>query len=174
MSIAVVQTGSESPPVEPGADAARGSLLDRLRRQTERQQAERTLDVEIGGEFDPPLVARYGVLPVHELERFGEMADEHASRVEFALDVMARSNTAVLAYDDEGHLVELADERGAVTFGHRLAVLLGMPIPPGEDNMQPHEVIRLLFGGNGIALSTHGGRLLQWMQDPGAIDPGEA
>jgi hypothetical protein len=161
---------------ELGHDAPPSALLSRLRKQATAQQRERHIDLEIGGEFDPPLVARYGVMPVHELERYSELAaDPRSSRIEVGIDIMARSNVALFARDAE-RLVELVDERGSVTFGHRLAQLLELPIPPGEERMPPRDVIVHLFGGNGLALSTHGGQLLTWMQDPskGETTPGEA
>ena len=169
MSIDVVQADNG----QGTSDVARSSLLERLRQQSAAQQRERSIDLEIGGAFEPPLVARYGVLPVHELERMSEQIDErHPDRVGYALEVMARSNRAILARDGD-ELVELCDERGTITFGHRLAVLLGLPIPPDEDSLPPREVIVMLFGGNALALSTHGGQLIQWM-NAGGPQPGEA
>jgi hypothetical protein len=172
----VAANGDLEPAHELGDDAPPSSLIARLRKQAAQQQRERHIDLEIGGTFDPPLVARYGVMPVHELERYSELAtDPRSSTTEVGIDIMARTNRALFARDGE-RLVELRDELGAITYGHRLAVLLELPIPPGEDNMAPRDVIVGLFGGNGLALSTHGGRLLSWMQNPteGETTPGEA
>jgi hypothetical protein len=152
------------------------SLIARLRKQAAEQRAERHIDLEIGGTFEPPLVARYGVMPVHELERYSELAtDPRSSTTEVGIDIMARTNVALFARDDD-RLVELRDELGTITYGHRLAQLLELPIPPGEDDVSPRDVIVGLFGGNGLAISTHGGQLLSWMQNPGKGEatPGEA
>lgn len=170
MSIAVVAAGEQH---EREPNGARSSLLERLRKQSAAQQRERTIELDIGGAFDPPLVARYGVLPMHELETITEQIDErHPDRVGYALEVMARCNRAILARDGD-ELVELTDERGTITYGHRLALLLDLPVPPGEDNLPPREVIVALFGGNAVALSAHGGQLLQWM-NTGGPQAGEA
>jgi hypothetical protein len=156
-------------------DAPKSALITRLRKQAVAQRRERHIELEIGGAFDPPLVARYGVLPVHELDRYGEQVnDARSSNMEVGIDIMVRTNLAVLARDGD-ELVELEDDMGSVTFGHRLALLLELPLPPGELDMPPRDVIVALFGGNGIALSAHGGQLLEWMRNPtDESSPGEA
>jgi hypothetical protein len=164
--ISVVPEGDPSLEAPPPVDAAPDSLLARLRQQAARQREERHIELEIGGWFEPPLIARYGVLPVHELERMNQNIDtQRPDIVGYGLEVMARSNSAILARDGE-RLIELRDERGAVTFG--------LPIPPDEDNLSPREVIVAVFGGNALALNAHGGSLIQWMQNPGGQQPGEA
>jgi hypothetical protein len=169
--IRVVPAGIEDE--QPAADdAAAGSVLARLRAQTARQAQERTVDVEIGGAFQPPIVARYGVLPVHELERYGELAGG-TSNVELIIDMLARTCQALLTSDGE-RLIELRDELGPVTYGHRLAVMLGMAIPPGMDELPPREAILQLFGHNGFALASHASDVVTWMQNPGGPAPGEA
>jgi len=154
-------------------DPAPGSVLARLRRQTELQQRDRTVDVEIGGAFDPPIIARYGVLPARELDRYAELVGG-TSNLELVLDMLTRTCRALLSADEDGELVELRDELGPMTYGHRLAVALAMPIPPGEDDLPGRDVLLILFGGNGFAVAEHAGRVVSWMQNPGGPAPGES
>jgi hypothetical protein len=159
--------------VQPYEDAVPvGSVLARLRAQAAEQAKDRTVDVAIAGAFDPPIMARYGVLPTEELERYSELAGG-TSNLSLVLDMLSRT-LRCLVTEDGGREVELRDELGTVTYGHRLAVLLGMPIPPGETEMPPRDVILQLFGGNAFALAAHASEVVSWMQNPGGPSPGES
>lgn len=153
-------------------DAPPDSVLARLRRQSAQQAADRTVDVEIGGCFDPPIIARYGVLPPAELDRYAELVGS-TSNLELVLDMLARTIRSLHTADEDGALIELTDQYGSLRYGHRLAVALGMPIPPGEDDLPPREVIIMLFGGNGFAIAKHATEVVTWMQNPGGPTPGE-
>jgi hypothetical protein len=140
-----------------------------------RAARERHIDLEIGGTFEPPLVARYGVMPVHELERYSELAtDPRSSTTEVGIDIMARTNVALFARDAIASSSSRRARHDHVRASARAAARA--PDPARRDDMQPRDVIVGLFGGNGLAISTHGGQLLSWMQNPGKGEatPGEA
>lgn len=156
------------------SDTAPDSVLARLRKQSAEQARDRHVDVEIGGAFDPPIIARYGVLPPAELDRYSELVGGRTSNLELILDMLVRTCRGLFSADDDGVLVELVDELGTVTYGHRLAVLLGMPIPPGEEDLPGRDAILMLFGGNGFAIAQHATEVVTWMQNPGGKAPGES
>jgi hypothetical protein len=167
--ISVVAAGNGHEPAP--ADAAPGSLLARLRSQAVQQAEDRTVEAPIGGSFDPPIMAVYGVLPPEELERYAELAGG-TSNLELVLDMLVRTNRSLWTSDGERR-VELRDDRGAVTYGHRLAELLGIPHPP-DTELEPREVLLALFGRNGMALASHASQVVTWMQNPGGATPGES
>jgi hypothetical protein len=151
-------------------DAMPGSLLADLRQRAAAQRAERHVELEIGGDFGDMLIARYGVLDVHELERYATLQG-NTGNVELSLEMLAATCKCLLARDGET-LVELRDEQGSVTYGPRLARLLGMP-GADERDIPPRETILALFGQNAMQLGAHVTRLVEWMTDPSADASGK-
>lgn len=142
--------------------ATAGSLLARLRQAAAEQQRERRFDVDVGGAFGDMLVARYAPLPIDELERYAELAGT-TGNVELAIDLVVRCNVALCARDDNDELETLTDEHGVVTIGPRLARLLELPVPASVSEPTPREVVRWLWGDNGMAFGAHVQRVLEWM-----------
>lgn len=147
-----------------------GSLLARLRERAREAQRERTVDVDVGGAFGELLVARYAPPPLDELERHAEFVGK-ASELSIAIDLVVRSNVAMLARDG-GRLEELRDVDGPVRLSGRLLRLLGLEPPVADDDLTPREIVHWLFGGNGPAIATHVTEALERMGGaPGPISP---
>lgn len=157
MSIDVVT--DENGHVEP---AVAGSLLERLRVAAVEQQRERRFDIDVGGAFGTLLVARYAPLPIDELERYAELAGQ-TGNVELAIDLVVRCNVAVCAREDDGTIEELRDEHGVITISARLARWLELPVPSSVSEPTPREVVRWLWGDNGMAFGAHVQQVLEWM-----------
>lgn len=158
-SIEVVTEGNGEVP-----RAVAGSLLARLRAAAAEQQHERRFNVDVGGAFGNMLVARYAPLPIDELERYAELVGT-TGNVELAIDLVTRCNVAICARDDDGEIEELEDELGVLTLstGARLAEWLELPVPASVDEPTPRELVRWLWGDNGMAFGAHVQRVLEWM-----------
>lgn len=155
-----------------------GSIVARLRERARAQQATRTVDLAVGGEFGERLWIRYGVLNPDEMDRFVstrqgvKLKDISATAV--TMDMMARACVCLIGrYDGEEE--ELADSQGVIKLENRLAVLLDLRTPD-EPVLTSYEVIKRLFGRNGAAITDHGDALANWMTDPASTEqepPGE-
>lgn len=148
------------------AAPAPGSLLDRLRRRAVSVQRERRLELAVPG-WQGELVLRFRPLDVAAIERFAQAREQRGgvSGVSESIEALATCCVAVLGRDGD-RLTELADERGPVGVGPRLAVLLGHP--GADETFSVREVVLWLFGGNGFALGAYVDRLVEWMADPDA------
>jgi hypothetical protein len=153
------------------ADAPPSSLLSRLRRNAEAQQADKYIDMAVGGEFGEMLQIRYKPLKPEEMDAFieGKTDQQLSQMVALTMDMMARSCVGVFSYDPETMVKEeLKDSSGSSLYlDNRLADMLQLP-QPGGIPMTSREIISCLFGYNGAAISNHGNRLAEWMQDPKA------
>jgi hypothetical protein len=172
---------ASGPSSSPEAD---GSLLSRLRVAAAAQQLEHTEEFAVGGEFKKQLWIRHKPLDGPPMDRFisqrAQMREAAATGAgvpitELNLDLMAQSCVAVLGADEAGENREvLEDERGPILLEHRLAVLLGFPVPP-TGALTARDVIMMLFGNNAMAVVNYGDTLVDWMQDPAVeVDPGES
>jgi hypothetical protein len=163
-----------------------GSLLSRLRHAAAEQSKEHVKDFMVGGEFRKELWIRYKPLDSGPMDRFlgqrSKMRDLAESDkksslplTELNMDLMAHACVAVVGADVNGENKEiLEDDFGPVKLEHRLAELLGFPIP-GEKMLTAREVIMLVFGNNAVAIIDHGDEVLAWMHDPvEGIQPGES
>lgn len=151
-------------------DAPAGSPLARARAAAARQREVHTHDLAVGGAFGEHLLVRYGTLPTEELDRYAELSDS-IGNLSLAIDLMVQSCRTIVWRDDD----ELTDLD--VRLDWRLWTLLEWPLPPGVDEAEDvtsRELIDTLFGHNALALGTHLGELVTWMQNPGGDDPGEA
>jgi hypothetical protein len=161
----VTTNGAPPPASAPAGDAAPGSALALARAAAARQRQRHTTEIPVGGDFGDHLKIRYGVLPLHEIERYSELAQTTSWSLN--LDVMTSACQTVLW---DGTDLE-------VGLDHRLWTLLDWPLPTGLDHAQdltPRELIDALFGYNGIALAEHFARLQKWMENPGGDGPGES
>jgi hypothetical protein len=166
----VMATVPQSAPNGGGSDAAPSSILSRLRRKAESQQADKFIDLPVGGEFGNMLQIRYKPLRPEEMDSFIEgKTDQQLSQVvAMTMDMMARSCIGVFTYDPETEIKEeLRDGGQPMYLDNRLALMLQLPQPGGVP-MTSREIISCLFGYNGPAISRHGNLLADWMQDPKA------
>jgi hypothetical protein len=146
----------ESSPVATGE--VPGAILDRLRRRAAQAREGRTLDKPVPG-FEGLLILRFKPLDIGQLERF--VANRRAGRVSEiseGIDALATCCIAVLARDGE-RLTELP-----AGLDNRLAVLLGMPIPP-DASLTAREVVLALFGGEAFALGRFVDEVVEWMSN---------
>jgi hypothetical protein len=142
---------------------APGSVLARLRERAKATQQARTLDKVVPG-WEGELVVRFKPLDMATVDRFvGSLSDSSVLHVTEAVDLVARACVGVYA-NAGGQLEQLADEDGPVRIEHRLAVLLGYPVPP-EAKLTAREVILALFGGEALPLTTWAGEVASWMTD---------
>lgn len=156
-AVRVVSDGDAlTPPVATGE--VPGALLDSLRRNAERRRETRTIDKPVPG-FHGELILRFKPLDVGELERFAEARRAgKVSEISEGIDAMATCCIGVFGRDGN-HLIELP-----ARLDHRLAVLLGMPIPP-DATLTAREVVLNLFGGEAFALGKFVDELVEWMAD---------
>lgn len=152
-----------------GADAPPSSLLSRLRKNAEAQQADKFTDMSVGGEFGDMLQIRYKPLRPEEMDAFiaGKTDAQMEQMVALTMDMMARSCIGIYSWDPDTQVKEeLLDSGGnSLYLDNRLAELLQLPQPGGVP-MTSREIISCLFGYNGAAISRHGNNLAEWMQDP--------
>jgi hypothetical protein len=167
--IRVVAAGAGEPPA---ADAAPGSVLAHVRAAAAAQRRTKTLRLAVGGEFGERLIVVYGVLPVDELERYVTLAAAGAMReLGLAIDMAIASCQTLIWHEHD------VDTDLHVRLDTALWQLLDWPLPEGIDDVDeltPADVVRHLFGGNGIALAEHLEQLSTWMRNPGGDAPGEA
>jgi len=163
--------------LEPDDDAAPGSVLAQLRARAEVQRQVRTLDLPVGGAFGDELVIRYRVLKPHEWDKYAVLLTPSVTGAGEAQDLppmsvlnvrmMAAACVTVLWIED-GEETDLG-----VGLDGGLAQLLGYPLAEGMsyDDLSALEVVEALFPSP-MAVTTHSGRLVTWMQNPS--DPGSA
>lgn len=157
-AVRVVADGIEPDTAPVATGEVPGALLDRLRLNAERARAGRTLDKPVPG-FRGELLLRFKPLDIGQLERFVDARRAgRVSEISEGIDAMATCCTGVLARDGD-RLIELP-----AGLDHRLAVLLGMPIPP-DATMTSREVTLMLFGGEAFALGKFVDELVEWMSD---------
>lgn len=188
MSERVVVGGAAkvAPPGPQGNGSAEGSILSQLRVAAAAQQEEHIMDFMVGGEFRKQLWIRYKPLDPGPMDRFisrraqvRELQEKNPKAdfpiTELNMDLMAQACVAVLGADaDGGNKEVLEDNLGLVRLEKRLAILLGMPVPP-EAELTSREVILMIFGGNGMAIIDHGDSIVTWMSDPASYsDPGKS
>lgn len=166
--------------VAPGSDVeveANGhspnSVLGNLKAAAKAQQEEHTEEFAVGGEFGEMLKIKYKVAEPNSMDRFvaarAKMGD-NPQMTELTCRFMAQNCICLTGYGGGGSWV-LEDEQGIVRLEHRLAALLEI-VPPnpnpvaGPYQLTAQEVILLLFGGNALAVITHGDELMTWMQNP--------
>lgn len=164
-----------------------GSLLSQLRIKAKAQQKQHTTDMVVGGEFKKQLWIRYQPLEPAAMDRYitrrAEIRERQESNprmglpyTELNMDLMAQACVAVVGADENGeNKFVLEDDTGSMRLEHRLAVMLGMPVP-GDIELNARDVIKLVFGGNALAIVDHGDDLLTWLRDPakGKVDAGES
>ena len=156
-------------------DAAPGSVLAQLRVRAEAQREERTLDLPVGGAFGDRLVIRYRVLPPREWDEYAVLLtpDMAAGQITTPMSIL---NVRMMAAACQTVLwVEGGDETDLeCRLDSKLAELLGHPLPANTEyaDLTLVEIVEGLFASP-MAVTTHAGRLVAWMQDPGA-EPGEA
>ena len=169
--------GHEPVPAAPPTPTP-GSIVARLRERARAQQATRTTELAVGGEFGDRLWIKYGVLPPGEMDRFVasrqgiNLTDISATSV--TMDMMARACVCLVG-KYEGEEEQLVDDQGVIRLEDRLARLLDLRSPE-EPLLTSHEVITRLFGRNGAAITGHGDKLANWMINPAATEddaPGE-
>jgi hypothetical protein len=150
-------------------EAPAGSALAHVRAAAARQREARTLDLPVGGAFGGRLVLRYGTLPLRELERYGELGDS-LTNLSLALDMMVSACRTVLWREDG------IDTDLGVRIEPALWQLMDWPLPPGLDlaDLTAREIVDALFGSNAMAVGSHLGELVAWMQEPGVPVPGES
>jgi hypothetical protein len=139
-----------------------------VRAAAARQREVHTLDLAVGGAFGTQLVVRYGTLPVDELDRYAELAD-NVGNLSLALDMMVRACRTLLWVEaDQQHDLE-------VGLDARLWTLMDWPLPAGMEasDVTAREVVDALFGHNALALGGHLTALVEWMQNPGGDVVGE-
>jgi hypothetical protein len=141
----------------------------------------------VGGEFKKQLWIRYQPLEAVAMDRYINRRSEIRQRqednprmglpyTELNMDLMAQACVAVVGADENGeNKFILEDDTGPMRLEHRLAIMLGMPVP-GEIELNARDVIMLVFGGNALAVVDHGDDLLEWLRDPaaGLVDAGES
>lgn len=168
--IRVVAAGDGEPPAVD--DAAPGSVLAQVRAAAAAQRQTKTLRLPVGGEFGDRLIIVYGVLPVDELERYVALAAAGTMReLTLAIDMAIGSCKTLIWHEHD------VDTDLHVRLDNALWQLLDWPLPEGVDDVDqltPADVVRHLFGGNGIALAEHLEQLSNWMRNPGGDAPGEA
>lgn len=154
------------------------TLLRELRAAAAAQSSEHTEDFVVGGEFGKQLWIRYKPLDSGPMDRF--IAQRTAARdrmdsdprlvlpiTDMNMDMMAQGCVCVLGADKEGNNKEaLSDTHGSIRLEHRLAVLLELPLPEGNEMYTAREVIMMIFGGNGMAIVDHADDVVRWMRDP--------
>lgn len=149
-----------------------GSIVARLRERARAQQATRTIEMPVGGEFGDRLYIKYGVLNPDDMDRFVatrqgvNLRDISATAV--TMDMMARACQCLIG-KYEGEEEVLKDELGIVKLEDRLAKLLDLR-SPDEPVLTSYEVIARLFGRNGAAITSHGDDLATWMTDPASTE----
>jgi hypothetical protein len=166
----VPDANGHEPPVSAVAPAPTpGSIVARLRERAKAQQATKTTELAVGGEFGNRLWIKYGVLPPAEMDRFvasrqGVVDLTNISATSVTMDMMARACIGLVGRY-EGEEEELTDEQGVIRLEDRLARLLDLR-GPSEPVLTSHEVITRLFGRNGAAITTHGDKLVNWLINP--------
>ena len=156
-------------------DAAPGSVLAQLRARAEVQREERTLDLPVGGAFGERLVIRYRVLPPREWDEYAALlTPDTGTKLTTPMSVlnvrmMAAACETVLWVED-GEESDLGCRLDA-----QLAELLGHPLPESTEyaDLTVVEIVEALFASP-MAVTSHAGNLVQWMQDPSGAEPGEA
>jgi len=180
MSINVKSAGADPlgfmpEPVEVPQAVPEDSIIGRLRSKTAAQQKEKTKAFPVGGEFGNMLQIRYKPLKPDVLDDF-IVQQENVSQlraIQMNMDMMSRACVSVEGYDPNSHeRTVLTDAAGnKILLDNRLAIMLDMPNPTGEQ-LTAREVITLLFGGNGLAIGSHGDDVTTWMRAPGGAEPG--
>lgn len=167
--------GNGSPP-----ETTSGSLLDNLRKAAAKQAEEKQEDFAVGGDFGKQLWIRYAPIDEGPMDRFisrraalRENPDLPIPITGLNMDLMAQACICVLGADENGQNKQvLKDEQGVVKLEHRLIELLGMVPPDTAGKLDSHEAIMLLFGGNAMAVVSHGDELTDWLNDPKSrVDP---
>ena len=157
-------------------DAAPGSVLAQLRARAEVQRQARTLELPVGGAFGENLVIRYRVLERREWDKYAVLLTPSVVAAgETDLPPMSVLNARMMAAACETVLWVEGDERHdlEVQLDGELARLLAYPLPEGMtyDDLGVLEVVEALFPSP-MAVTSHAGQLVQWMQDPS--NPGGA
>lgn len=145
------------------SDAAPGSALAQARALAAQQRQSQFKEIPVGGAFGDHLIIRYGVVPLDQVERYGELAGK-VSNMSFNIDTMVTA-CRTLIWREDGNDTDLG-----VRLEPRLLTLLDWPLPPGVDRLEDvtaREVVEQLFGGNGMAVVTHFAQLFGWLQNPG-------
>jgi hypothetical protein len=150
-----------------------GSLVSRLRQHHKTIADQKTRDFDIPGYGDGELFCRY-----HLLE--GRQIDAIARKVRATIRNRAEQTTAatcdnlIAACDeffvrDQGREIPVREVPGykgdrdvPCRYGIELAEFLGFANELGE-NPSARKVVIGLFGGNDVAVSMHGARVVQWM-----------
>ena len=157
-----------------GDDAPPGSVLAQLRARAEVQRKTRTLDLPVGGAFGDELVIRYRVLDRAEWDKYAVLLTPNLQTGADNLPPMSVLNVRMMAA--ACLTVLYAGEDLGVRLDGRLAELIGHPLTEGMsyDDLGVVEVVEGLFPSP-MAITTHSGRLVTWMQDPSDDDdPGSA
>ena len=156
-------------------DAAPGSVLAQLRARAEVQRQARTIELPVGGAFGESLVIRYRVLERREWDKYAVLLTPNVATGDADLPPMSVLNARMMAAACETVLWVEGDERHdlEVRLDGELARLLAYPLPEGMgyDDLGVLEVVEALFPSP-MAVTTHAGELVTWMQDPS--NPGGA
>jgi hypothetical protein len=144
----------DSPPV--ATEEVPGALLDRLRRQSSRIREGRTLDKPVPG-FEGALILRFKPLEMGQLERFAE-AQRVGKSSGVSEGIEALATCCIGVYVRDGDRLTKLD----AGLDHRLAELLGWPIPP-DAMLTAREVVLTLFGGEALLIGNFVDEVTQWM-----------
>ena len=148
------------------SDAPPGSVLARLRARAAVQRRDRTLDVPV---WDGALIARYHAPAMADTDRLVasaatfDSAGATASMSRIAVDMMSTCCQTLLGVGEDGSVEDLEHQ-----YTGRLLELLELPFPPAvtsPEDVTVFEVIDILFAGNWLAVNTHAGRVMTWLQE---------
>lgn len=162
--------------VETTPDAAPGSLHDRLIAAGKQHAEQRIkLDVE-AGPYAGLVRIEYRPLPWDLFERIAAKLST-ANDVGLNLDVMAQCCVCVIGVHADGLEEVLDDGNGPMRLDDSLARYMQMQCAQGPIRPTARDVVKELFGGNGMAIGAHATELLEWMRAPerhGEVDAGKS
>ena len=136
------------------------------------QRRARTLDLPVGGAFGDELVIRYRVLDRAEWDKYAVLLTPN---LQTGADNLPPMSVLNVAHDGRRLRDRALRRRGLAACGSTggSPSCIGHPLAEGMsyDDLGVVEVVEALFPSP-MAVTTHAGRLVTWMQDPS--DPGGA
>ena len=149
---------------EPDEPARPDSLLERLREDRRALASAESTTIEIPG-YDGELVCRYRLMEASELEKIARKAAKlprERRNLAVTMDSLSASCIEFETVDHRngGAAGTLAENGGdPIRYDDRLAEALGYTAKSAR------EAVLGLFGGNEIAVLTHGAQLARWWSD---------
>ena len=149
---------------EPDDPARPDSLLERLREDRLALASAESTTIEIPG-YDGELVCRYRLMEASQLEKIARRAAKLPRERRNLAVTMDSLSAACIEFEtidhrnggDAGKLAENGDD--PIRYDDRLAEALGYTAKSAR------EAVLGLFGGNEIAVLTHGAQLARWWSD---------